>query len=378
MQKYDVAAYIWPAYTGKEGRTRIFWPEGHGEWETVKEAVSRFPGHQWPRKPLWGYQDEADPEVMEFQIDQAVSHGVNVFIYDWYWYDNRPFLEQCLNDGFLKAKNRSKMKFYLMWANHDVPYGWDRRISTVDYNTVIWQGFANHDQFREIANRWMEKYFGLDEYYRIDGKPVLSICDLNNFIKGFGSLENAAAEMRWLDSEAKARGLGGVHFQLIHLWDLQINLSGFDQACTYSPAELTEILPFDSVTHYQFAHFAHMNQNYSDIRLQAEEEWDKIAANFKIPYYPHVSVGWDNTPRYYKNINNVVKNNTPDEIEKALSAAKKFAEKTGVHLITVNSWNEWTETSYLEPDDLYGYGYLDAVKKVFLEGNEETETAEKR
>lgn len=35
--------------------------------------------------------------------------------------------------------------------------------------------------------------------------------------------------------------------------------------------------------------------------------------------------------------------------------------------ITVNSWNEWTETSYLEPDDLYGYSYLEAIKEVFSE-----------
>ena len=35
--------------------------------------------------------------------------------------------------------------------------------------------------------------------------------------------------------------------------------------------------------------------------------------------------------------------------------------------ITVNSWNEWTETSYLQPDDLYGYGYLEAIKETFGE-----------
>ncbi|MBQ8689856.1 MAG: hypothetical protein IJ515_05795 [Clostridia bacterium] len=43
---------------------------------------------------------------MEMEINCAYNHGINVFIYDWYWYDNRPFLENCLNDGYLKAKNK--------------------------------------------------------------------------------------------------------------------------------------------------------------------------------------------------------------------------------------------------------------------------------
>ena len=98
-QRYDVAAYIWPAYTGDEPRTRMFWPEGNGEWESVRKATAKFAGHTWPRRPLWGYCNEADPRVMEMQIDAAADHGVNVFIYDWYWYDGRPFLEQCLNNG---------------------------------------------------------------------------------------------------------------------------------------------------------------------------------------------------------------------------------------------------------------------------------------
>ncbi len=122
MKKYDIAAYVWPSYTGKEPRSLPFWEKGMGEWQTVLSAKKKCDLHTLPRKPLWGAVDEADPAVMEMEIDAAVSHGVNVFIYDWYWYDRRPFLECCLDDGFLGAKNNGDMKFYLMWANHDATF----------------------------------------------------------------------------------------------------------------------------------------------------------------------------------------------------------------------------------------------------------------
>ena len=156
--KYDVAAYIWPAYTGDEPRTRIFWPEGMGEWQSVRSAQAKYPGHTWPRKPLWGYVNEADPCVMEMQINAALDHGVNVFIYDWYWYDRRPFLENCLNDGFLQAKNAVDMRFFLMWANHDAMQLWDKRNSH-DNETVVWQGSVDETEFRKIARRNIEKVF---------------------------------------------------------------------------------------------------------------------------------------------------------------------------------------------------------------------------
>ena len=84
MGNYDVAAFIWPSYTGDEPRTRIFWEQGFGEWQTVKAMTDKggYEGCRWPRKPLWGYVNEADPRVMEMQIQTAVDHGVNVFIYD--------------------------------------------------------------------------------------------------------------------------------------------------------------------------------------------------------------------------------------------------------------------------------------------------------
>ena len=84
--------------------------QGIGEWQSVLSAEKRTEDQILPRKPLWGTVDEADPAVMEFQIKEALRHGVNVFIYDWYWYDRRPFLEQCLDEGFLGAKNNTDMQ----------------------------------------------------------------------------------------------------------------------------------------------------------------------------------------------------------------------------------------------------------------------------
>ena len=98
------------------------------------------------------------------------------------------------------------------------------------------------------------------------------------------------------------------------------------------------------------------------------KEWAKIGGSYDVPYFPHISVGWDNNPRYVEFRPGIVKNNTPANFAKALEHAKKYADSHHGQppLITVNSWNEWTETSYLMPDNLYGYGYLQAVKNVFL------------
>ena len=37
----------------------------------------------------------------------------------------------------------------------------------------------------------------------------------------------------------------------------------------------------------------------------------------------------------------------------------------GPFAVFLNSWNEWTEGSYLLPEEKYGTAYLDAIKRVF-------------
>lgn len=366
--KYDIAAYIWPAYTGSEPRSHIFWPEKNGEWQTVRSAQAKYDGHQWPRKPLWGYVDEADPYVMQMQIDAAADHGVNVFIYDWYWYDRRPFLEQCLNDGFLKAKNNDRMKFYIMWANHDANDTWDKRLS--GDGTVIWGGKVDRAEFERACDWLIENYFHLPNYYRIDGKPVFMFYDLSNLINGLGGLTDARKALEWFRSRAVNKGLPGLHLQSTLWGENSLNISGVDSARSFSQRDAVAALEFDSASHYQYVHFANVRQSYADIMPSVVDEWARVVDTYNLPYFPHVSLGWDNNPRFHRTLPDVVTGNTPEEIRKAFEQAKAFvdARPDQPPLITVNSWNEWTESSYLQPDDLYGYGYLEAIRDVFMRG----------
>lgn len=366
---YDVAAYLYPAYAYGDPRLRPFWPEGFGEWETVMTMQKRNPGHYWDRKPVWGPVNEADPAVMEMEIEQATRHGVNVFIFDWYWFDGRPFMETTLTDGFLKAPNKDKMKFYLMWANHNVENYWDTRISKYGGENIIWRGGVDRDEFEKICKRNIEMFFKQPNYYKIDGKPVFMIYEVTTFIEGIGGVDAAIDALKWFRKEVKKAGFPDLELQFT-MWNSQFNYSGVDaaKASSDSPRDaFIRRLGFNSMSHYQFCHFANVDQDYEKVLEEVYPEWDRLEKEFTIPYYPHISIGWDNSPRTGKSA--VTTNNTPERFEQALRKAKAWVDaRPKLHpLITINSWNEWTETSYLEPDNVYGYGYLEAVKKVFVD-----------
>ena len=299
---------------------------------------------------------------MRQQIDLAADHGVNTFIYDWYWYDGLPYLENCLSDGFLKAENRGRMKFYLMWANHDVNFTWDKRISDQP-GAVLWQGRQPRGEFIRITERWMERYFTQPNYYTVDGCPVVMIYDVDNLIKGLGGVRPARMALDDFRRRAVCAGFKGVHIQMV-LWSEGVHdLSGVDGSHMNS-AELARALGFDSLTNYQYVHFVDIDRDYAEVMRDVERKWASFN-KIGIPYWPHVSIGWDNNPRFNSLRKGIMKNNTPEEFGRALEKAKSLAESTGAPMVTINSWNEWTEMSYLLPDDVYGYGYLDEVKRVF-------------
>jgi len=369
-QKYDVAAIVWPSYH-PDDRAKIFWPDGIGEWQTVISNKPKFDGHEQPRYPLWGYVNEADPYVAEMEIEAATDHGVNVFIFDWYWYDGMPFLEGHLNDGFLKAKNNEKMKFYLMWANHDVGRAWDKRGADDAFarkdKSLIWKAAIDRDEFEIICHRFIENYFSQPNYYTIDDKPVFMIYSLNNLIYGLGGVEQTIDALKWFKEEVKKAGYKGLELQYSLRLDGQRDIIA--REFNYGvEKELVKQLDFNSLTHYVYAHMTGIDRDYTEVLEDAVGIWNWVSDNYEAKYYPQVSVGWDASPRTHNFIGGITKNSNPENFEAALRKAKDYVDKhpDQAPLITVNSWNEWTETSYLMPCTMHGYGYLEAIKAVFI------------
>ena len=366
-QQYDIAAFVWPSYH-PDDRAKIFWPDGIGEWQTVASNTPKFEGHEQPRYPLWGYINEADPYVAEMEINAAADHGVNVFIFDWYWYDGMPFLEGHLNEGYLGARNNDRVKFYLMWTNHNVSQTWDKRNAGKPNETLTWRGGVDRDEFEIVCHRVIEKYFSHPSYYMVDDKPSFMIYDLNTLIQGLGGLEETQEALEWFRNETIKAGFEGLDLQLT-LRRGGANVTGITGDQLGTQKDVITQLEFNGLTHYQFVHFTNIDRDYPSIMTDVLETWKNQDEMYEVPYYPHVSVGWDNNPRFEMFRKGVVTENTPENFEKALRQAKEYvdAHPKQAPLITVNSWNEWTETSYLMPCTMYGYGYLEAVKHVFVD-----------
>jgi len=367
-REYDVAAFYWPAYHPAERFREIaVFPDGKGEWEAIYKSKPKFRGEQLPKVPLWGYQDESDPRVMGQKIDAATAHGVNTFIFDWYWYTGKPYLEECLNNGFLKAANNRKMKFCLMWANHDHNSYLDP--ANPDKNKIYWRGGVDSLTFVTMIDHLIRDYFKQPNYFKMDGMPVFSIYELGTFIKGIGGTEKAREALEIFRQKTKAAGFPGLHLQAIVWGQIPKSLDGVPSDQVKTQDGVLRYLGFNSMTNYQWIHYTNIaeQEDYAGWAQKGIAKWAEYDSTFTIPYFPQVSIGWDNNPRFPDKVQHAVVNTTPELFREALQEAKKYLEQhPGRHkLVTINAWNEWAEGSYLEPDTTNKFGYLEAVREVF-------------
>ncbi len=372
---YEIVAYYFPQYH-PDARNDAWHGQGWTEWDILKTARPRYPGHRQPIEPAWGYFNEADPTWASREIDLAADSAITTFLYDWYWYDEKPFLHDALERGFLVAPNNSRLKFALMWANHT----W-LDLYTAPFNkppTILTSGRVTQESFERMIEYVIEHYFSRPNYLTINGEPYFSLFELATFVDSFGGLDGAVQALDYFRNKTRNAGFPGLHLNTIA--PSTNNLP--NEVVLPNPVQVIEQIGFSSITSYNWHQIytppkeAFPTVNYADVAAYNYTAWTTLTERFSIPYYPGVTMGWDPSPRTDQQVEYAPYNypwtpiyeaNTPGAFKEALLRVKSFLDSAQTYekLFTLNAWNEWTEGSYLLPDTVYGTAYLEAIKEVF-------------
>ncbi|MDE7473294.1 MAG: glycoside hydrolase family 99-like domain-containing protein, partial [Muribaculaceae bacterium] len=166
--------------------------------------------------------------------------------------------------------------------------------------------------------------------------------------------------LRYFEQKAREAGFDGVHFQ---------EMPGQGKILTADEIvkmkETHRKLGINSVACYNMGGFDCDYMTHGANSIDIRNQWD---TELDIPVFATVSIGWDDTPRFpRKGAKDVTRyHNTPQSFAGFLQAAKEYADShpNQPKMIMINAWNEWIEGSYLLPDRLNGFGYLQVVSDV--------------
>ena len=98
-------------------------------------------------------------------------------------------------------------------------------------------------------------------------------------------------------------------------------------------------------------------------------KYSKIIKNYYIKddsmeqVYPTIIPNFDRSPRAGKKTNNIWYGSTPELFgEMVREALDLIKDKQDEHkILFLQSWNEWGEGNYMEPDLKFGHGYIEVL-----------------
>lgn len=371
-----VASYVFPNYHASAMHDKLY-AKGWTEYNLVRSARPWFEGHQQPRTPLLGELDESLPSTWEVYNRLCAESGIDVLIWDWYWYDGRPCLHEALENGFLNSRNCRDVKFACMWTNHPwyILYPTKKTDGTVAYPPSFdAPDLSFEEAYRSLAYIVM-RYCHLDNYWKIDNKPVICIWDARRLEKKLGleGVKKLFAEVRQL---AVKSGLPGLHFHITGFSSGNMKEAGYNTVGSYNPLDWT-------ASRFQAREVEFPDYGIAAFDL-ASKVWDEQHRQYDIPYIPAVGTGWDSTPRF------IPRNERPDQPDRGKwpgctifrnespAAFKALVQSSFVYLnkhpeipkiVTIACFNEWSEGHYLLPDNRFGYGMLDALGEALGKSN---------
>ena len=367
---YYVACHYYPG-----------WKKGAADIHNGFEDLRNYP----ERTPIIGYYDESDPVVMDWQIKWAVEHGINCFIHCWYRYSHNRGKKVTLKDlrfahaiheAYFNCRYRDYMDFAIMWEC-DTKWGAAEDISDITDNLIPF---------------WVENYFKLPTYQKIDGKPVLYVYSQGNLENALGGHEKMKEALAIMHEEIKKYGFPGI---MIACMDNGWNKSNIPYFAEHGKEEFSftdDMINKGYDFGYQYCwhlNNAYLSQEQKQAYLDSNKpkvpgdiivDYQLMCIKNRIEKYPSfftycASVMWSRGP-WHKVFGIDPRKDiwewelTPEQWKKLLIGMKEMidtlpADSIGRKVVVLDNWNEWSEGHYLFPNYQYGFGHLQAFREVF-------------
>ncbi|HOK89946.1 MAG TPA: glycoside hydrolase family 99-like domain-containing protein [Candidatus Hydrogenedentes bacterium] len=318
---FDVCAYYFPGWNSP------------AKWYCIRDYAPE-------RRPALGYYDEGNPECVDWQIKWSLDHGITCYLVDWYWVQGRQSLTHWF-DAYRQARYRDLLKVAIMWANHNPP------------------GTHSRQDWQNVTREWIDHYFNLPAYFRIDGKPAIFLWDPRGLRRDLGSMEAVAAALNDSQQMARDAGYPGISFVAMGYGFTSGELSNLRQA------GFTGWTTYHEWEHAAARAWSQQEVSYEDIASHAPDAWQQrasLANTAGLTYYPVVDTGWDARP-WHGNASMVITGRTPERLERLAAKARDFTMAGHLPFLVVGPLNEWGEGSYIEPNAEYGMAMMRALRR---------------
>lgn len=328
---------------------------GFTEWSNTAKAVPQFIGHWQPHLPIdVGFYSLETTSPMYRQIELAKMYGIHGFCFYYYWFSGgNKIMEKPINN-WLKDTSLD-FPFMFFWANEDWTNTWGAQ---AELGTKTYSAKMKPSDVELFVNDILP-FLKDKRYITVDGRPHIIIYQpkkdpyLPEFIQKIGAL-------------IEKEGVKRPYVSIVFPDDFDKNFDprdfGADAAVEFGshlrkmpdniPAYVTNkklMNPVASVIEYNMEKF--INE-------------DAFVYKEKYPVFKGAMTHFDNTARKIYTGAQIF-SISPDLYQKWLT---KLIQESETDQIFITAWNEWAEGMHLEPDQKYGYAYLQATKDALEEG----------
>jgi hypothetical protein len=278
--------------------------------------------------PLLGLYDSSDPMVICKHIDWATGHGIDFFwiSYEGYGSEVIPSITQNPLIG--------DVRFAMVYETAQRLAGTEANLSTIDLANS-----ATYDTLQSDIENLAKGYFAHPSYLRVNGNPVV-------YLYATSSVKSVETQLPKLRDDLRSLGF-------------EIYLVGQELDWGYM-SQLSRLKSFDATTTWiptpqDFASYL-SSPNTIDAQY---EQWREATEAAGIDLIPTIIHGFDNRAALYTNTHTYYPR-SPELFKATISVAKNYLTKN--RIMRLVSFNEWFESTNVEPSVEDGFKYLQTLR----------------